>query len=94
MRELQKPPATPVEAKQERWVCLLKFLQDDETFDDYLMTVQERIIKRNIQRRTKRKLYKGELEQVHGKSEAADFIKRKNTPRPSTRMARMRISGS
>ena len=66
----------PAEAKKERWVCLFNFLQDEDTFEDHLLKVQRTITQRKIMRRAKRKLYKGELEQQHGKAEAAALIKK------------------
>ena len=66
----------PAEAKNERWVCLFNFLQDEDTFDEHLLKVQRTITDRKIMRRAKRKLYKGELEQQHGKAESSAFIKK------------------
>ena len=64
------------EAKVERWNTLWKFLEDEDSYEDHLITVHESVTQRKTQRRVTKRHYPGELRQTHGDKEANDFIKR------------------
>ena len=65
-------------AEKERYVALMTFMQkgddDDTKWADHLIEIKEEITKSKVAQRKIQKFYKGELEVIHGKSEAARFI--------------------
>ena len=80
-QSLRKLPRKQAEA--QRAVTLLKFLKDKENPDDgdkklwvdHIITCQEKITNKHTMQVINRPLYKGELEQIHGKAEAAAHIR-------------------
>ena len=64
------------QAKVERLNTLWKFLENEDSYEDHLITVHESVTQRKTQRRTTKRHYPGELRQIHGAKEAAAFIKK------------------
>ena len=66
-------------AAEARVKTLLKFLsnQDDKIWADYLFECRDEVTREKLRRRENKPLYKGELEQIHGKLEAAKHIQNK-----------------
>ena len=66
-------------AAEARTKTLLKYLanQDDKIWAEYLFECRDEVTREKMRRRENKPLYKGELEQIHGKAEAAKHIKEK-----------------